>query len=200
MADAFLILSEPLAAPHLALYVRNRAGRRRVRVAVDQASLRTAVRELPHSLRLIAFCSNTIVPASIINSLSLTPYNIHPGGPDFPGVKPDYFAHARGACTFGATAHEMISAVDAGPIVATALAPMPIGATPEDYGNTGFNRALDLFRFIVDYTVVHDAALPPLPGARWRGPYNTLADYRAQFGSSPALAPSSRASHQCSRS
>lgn len=186
MADAFLILSEPLAAPHLVRYVSDRAGARPVRSAVDRSSLTMAVRELPRGLRLIAFCSSTIVPTSIIESLPLMPYNIHPGSPDFPGVHPDAFAHACGARTYGATAHELTGKIDGGVIVATALTQMPKTATRDDYSDVGFLRALDLFRFVAGYVLDHDTALPPLLGERWNGQYNTLAEYKARFGDAPA--------------
>lgn len=189
MADAFVILSEAFAAPHLALYVTDRSDGRMVRTATCKRSLRAVMGECPPTTRLIAFCSNTIVSADIIDRLAIQPYNIHPGPPQFPGVHPDAFAHAARARRYGATAHELTAAVDGGPIVATTEVRMPRSAQRVDYGNAGFTTGLDLFRFIVKFSVAFDSALPHLQGAAWGGRYNTLTDYHARFGDAPAHAP-----------
>ena len=151
MADRYVVLCEPYAAPHLERYVADRAGGRAVRTATDKRSLRAALFEKPRETRLIAFCAKTIVPQSVLDLLALTPYNIHPGTPEFPGVHPDAFAHAHGKRRFGATAHEMIALIDAGAIVATADDKMAASASRMDYANIGFRRALDLFEFLVDF-------------------------------------------------
>lgn len=193
MADRYLILCEPYAAPHLERYVADRAEGRDVRAATDKRSLRQALFDKPRKTRLIAFCAKTIVPQSVLDLLALTPYNIHPGTPEFPGVHPDAFAHAQGKRRFGATAHEMIALIDAGAIVATADERMPANASRMDFANIGFRRALDLFEFLVDFTLRSDDPLPLLEGAYWRGPYNSEKDYRAQFGDEPPFAPDAAA-------
>ena len=193
MAARYVILCEPYAAPHLERYVGDRAQGRYVRAVTDKKSLRAALFEKPRETRLIAFCAKTIVPQGMLDLLALTPYNIHPGTPEFPGVHPDAFAHAQGKRRFGATAHEMIALIDAGAIVATADDKMAANASRMDFANIGFRRALDLFEFLVDFTLKSDESLPLLVGASWRGPYNSEKDYRAQFGDQPPFAPDAAA-------
>lgn len=181
MPQHFILLCEPLSAPHLAQFVRARAGPAGVRLTTNKQELAAALLQAPSATRLIAVCANTIVRAEQISALALTAYNIHPGPPDYPGVHPDAFAHADGARQFGATAHVMTERIDGGAIIATATCAVPAGAMRTDFADLGFACALDLFRVIVQHCIETDEDFPLHPNADWCGPYNTLKAYRARF-------------------
>jgi len=63
-----------------------------VAVVHGLAELTAAVDRLDGNCRLIAFLTGTIVPANLLARLKITPYNIHPGPPEFPGAHPESFA------------------------------------------------------------------------------------------------------------
>lgn len=193
MPQLLILLCEPLSAPYLEQFARSKARQTRVRTATGRAALDDALRDAPKAARLIAFCANTIVRAKQIEAVCLTPYNIHPGPPAYPGVHPDAFAHADGVGEFGATAHVLTKAIDAGPIIATATRPVPAGAARVDFANLGFACALDLFRLLVQHCLEIDEDFPLHPDAAWCGPHNTLKSYHARFGSFAA----SCTSHAC---
>jgi methionyl-tRNA formyltransferase len=67
--------------------------------------------------RLIAFTTNVIVPAAVLDRLGYGAYNFHPGPPQYPGWAPAHFALYEEATEFGCTIHRMVERVDAGPIV-----------------------------------------------------------------------------------
>lgn len=185
MLQRFVLLCEPISAPHLALYVRRQAAQIEVRLATDRAQLMAALADAPSHTRLIAFCANTIVPEQALRDLCQTAYNIHPGPPAYPGVHPDAFAHADGVRTFGATAHELTAQIDGGAIIATAACDVPEGAARSDLADLGFACALDLFRLIVEHCLSGNGDFPRHPDAAWCGPYNTRKAYRARFGGDP---------------
>lgn len=85
----------------------------------SRAELNALCGALPGPARLIAFCSNIIVPEEVIIALSGDCYNFHPGPPDRPGSHPTAFAATEQASEHGVTFHRMTKAVDAGPIVRT---------------------------------------------------------------------------------
>jgi methionyl-tRNA formyltransferase len=75
--------------------------------------------------RLVGFVTPLIVPPAILAQLGYGAFNFHPGSPSYPGWAPAHFALYDQAREFGATAHMMIEQVDAGPIVAVELFPVP---------------------------------------------------------------------------
>lgn len=186
MLQRLVLLCEPLPAPHLAQFARDRAPDLDVRLANDRRQLQQAVDDAPQHTRLLAFCASTIVPRSVLRRLSRTAYNIHPGPPAYPGVHPDAFAHADGAAIYGASAHELTAQIDGGTIIALAQCDVPPGAARSDYADLGFSCGLDLFRLIVRHFLKADADFPHHPSAAWCGPYNTLQAYQARFGHDPA--------------
>lgn len=68
--------------------------------------------------RLIAFTTDVIVPAAVLDRLGHGAYNFHPGPPQYPGWAPAHFATYDRATDFGCAMHRMVERVDAGPIVA----------------------------------------------------------------------------------
>ena len=77
--------------------------------------------------RLIGFVTPLIVPSAILAQLGHGALNFHPGPPSYPGWAPAHFALYDSATEFGATVHLMIEQVDAGPIVAVDMFPVPAG-------------------------------------------------------------------------
>lgn len=88
-----------------------------IRRAADADQLRELVSGFAIDDRLIAFATPVIVPPDVIDALPSPAYNFHNGPPAYPGLFPACFAIYDGARTFGATAHEMVAAVDQGPII-----------------------------------------------------------------------------------
>jgi methionyl-tRNA formyltransferase len=126
--------------------------------------------------RLISFCTRIIVPPAILNALTLEPYNIHPGSPDYPGLYPEAFAIYHEANRFAATAHAMTREVDAGPIVRTGWFDVPPHWQREQLAERVYRKALDLFFEIALVCATSDAALPRGP-EDWSGPRRGRADY-----------------------
>jgi methionyl-tRNA formyltransferase len=83
-----------------------------------------ATQSPPDDLRLIAFCTDVIVPGDILDRLPGAAYNVHPGPPWVRGTYPSVFALYNGMDRYGATLHELTREIDAGPIVAADEAPI----------------------------------------------------------------------------
>ena len=69
------------------------------------------------SCRLISYCSNVVIPSSLLGQLGAGAYNFHPGPPTYPGAHPASFSIYDGAKNFGVTAHVMEANIDTGAIV-----------------------------------------------------------------------------------
>jgi len=174
-----VILTRPLEAAHLPKFVRTRHAGVAVEAAVNETELLTFVGEAPEETRLIAFCTGVIVPADILAALGPVPYNIHPGPPEYPGVHPESLAIWEGAETFGATAHEMHAAVDAGPIVAVDRFDMPPRPERTALADRAYPVALNLFAMVADWCAMTDAAMPEARHAAWGPRKMTMRKYRA---------------------
>ena len=81
--------------------------------------------DLLERARLIAFATPEIVSKSVLATLGYGAINFHPGPPDYPGWAPAHFALYERATEFGATVHNMVERVDAGPIIEVAHFPIP---------------------------------------------------------------------------
>lgn len=114
--------------------------------------------------RLISFEFAEIVPEVILKAAGFGAYNFHPGSPAYPGWSPALFAAHENTRLFGATLHEMIAQVDAGPIVGTELLEPQPPVTQEELEKLAYQAALVLFkRFAPDL-----ASAPALPTATWQ--------------------------------
>lgn len=178
----FVILTGAREASHLETFVRTQAPQAAVTAVIDRDGLAQALASDNSSLRLIAFCTAVIVKPAQLAALNLTPYNIHPGPAEYPGVLPEYFACADGAAFYGATAHEIWPAIDAGPIVGQerfAIRPL-MGVV--DIALPAFQSSLRLFAQIVRHCARTEAPMPRLKQCRWTRPALTNKDARARFG------------------
>tara|TARA_R110002124_G_scaffold155710_1_gene322916 strand:- start:46741 stop:47445 length:705 start_codon:yes stop_codon:yes gene_type:complete len=129
-------------------------------------------------LRLIAFCTDVIVPEAVLGRLPGPSYNVHPGPPWVRGIYPSVFALYEGLDRFGATLHELTMEIDAGPIVAVdeaAITPAMDRLALETLARdlvTGL-----LTRMAPDLLTV-DGPLPHLD-AQWSGPAWSKKDFDA---------------------
>jgi methionyl-tRNA formyltransferase len=115
--ESLLLLSHGMLAPPLCEVLRRYNPALIIVCAGDGEQLRNAVDTAGRFDRLIAFCTETIVPAAMLAGLGGPAYNFHPAPPDYPGSHPASFAIYDGVTRFGATVHEMVERVDSGPIV-----------------------------------------------------------------------------------
>lgn len=85
--------------------------------------------ESPWPGRLVGFFSDVIVPRRYLDAMALTPVNIHPAPPDYPGKRALEFALRDKTPSYGVTAHEMTLPVDSGPILAVQRFAITAGMT-----------------------------------------------------------------------
>ena len=117
MAECLLLLSDAELAEPLSEALRRHNPSLLIVCAHNRGDLDNAAATAGPFDRLVAFCTETIVPAAMLTSLGGPAYNFHPASPDYPGSHPASFAVYDGATRFGATAHEMAPKVDSGPII-----------------------------------------------------------------------------------
>lgn len=132
-------------------------------LAVPPAVLKTA--------RLIAFATEVIVPAAVLDRLGYGAYNFHPGPPEYPGSAVASFALYEQAKVFGATAHLMRAKVDSGPIIGVELAHVPAGITLPHLEELAYTAAARLFWRLAEPLMVSHDPLPDI-GLKW-GPRKT---------------------------
>jgi methionyl-tRNA formyltransferase len=146
-----------------------------VEVANDPGTLAGLCQTATAGTRLISFCSAVIVPKALLETLPGPSYNFHPGPPERPGRFPAVFAVYEGAERFGITVHEMVAAVDAGPIVAAEWFAVPETCDLSGLETLAFSELLDKFRQLAPFLACIDRPLPRLL-VRWSGRKTRLAD------------------------
>lgn len=175
MPKRIILLTGTLEAPALAALLEESAPALAVEPAHDAEMLRRRFESLTPDCRLVAFCTDVIVPADLLFRLAGPAYNFHPGPPEFRGSRVASFAVYEGARTFGATAHEISSEIDAGAIVGVRRFDVPDGIKFSDLEALSYDALLALFRELAPQLAMREAALPPLAGERWSGPIRTRA-------------------------
>jgi len=164
----FPILSRALSAHNSALVILHATSNETLKHALKKCDLSA------ESNRLICFSSNVIVSKDILNLLRGPAYNLHPGPPEYPGSHPDSFAIYNGATRFGATVHEMIAKVDAGPIVKVSEFDIPEGIDSLELSKIAYQHLASLFLNLASYFASVDGALPHID--RHWGPRKTTHD------------------------
>lgn len=119
-----LLLADADELPGLAQIFRNADADARIQEISSREELDAATSAPADDLRLVAFCTDVIVPDDVLGRLPGPAYNVHPGPPWVRGIYPSVFALYDGLDRFGATLHELTSDIDAGPIVAVDEAPI----------------------------------------------------------------------------
>ena len=175
--DGVLFITGNLEFPHLSDFAKRYRPAIEIFHAPDRESLDRHVAIMPTRSRLIAFATSVIVPANILNVLSLTPYNFHPGSPEFPGRFPESFAVYDGATSFGATAHVMVPRVDEGAIIGVERFDVPALIDRMTLADLTYHSMVKLFANLVPIMVTDDSDLPVLPHENWSGVKRTYADY-----------------------
>ncbi|MEM9809753.1 MAG: formyltransferase family protein [Pseudomonadota bacterium] len=138
--------------------------------------------------RLISFLTEVIVPQSILERLGPTPYNIHPGSPDYPGAHGLSFAIFEGARKFGVTAHEMTARVDTGAIVIADLFDLPVDAEALRFGDEVYARAVSVIDRVIRHCVATDLPMRR-SGDHWSARQCTKRRLEALLTSSAHLLP-----------
>lgn len=112
---------------------------------------------------LIALTFDRILPADLVRHYERRIINVHPALlPSFAGMRGMERTLESGARFGGATIHEVIDAVDAGPIVAQCVLATIPGESMEDYGKRMYALLepmfLDVLRWYAEGRVGHDDA------------------------------------------
>ncbi|HEY6256635.1 MAG TPA: formyltransferase family protein, partial [Xanthobacteraceae bacterium] len=145
MLDTIILLMGPVERPVLTLVLQGHNPRLSVQAVATSVELAALRPRSLRSARLIAFCTDTLVPAAVLHRLAFGAYNFHPGPPRFPGWGAAHFAVHRGATEFGATAHVMVDKVDAGAIVGVERFWIPPGSTALQLEEMAYAGAARLF-------------------------------------------------------
>ena len=162
MRRRIILLTGPDEAPYLRELFLKLDPRLDVTAAHDLDALNAAVDRCDGAARLIAFLTATIVPSALLARLRVTPYNIHPGPPEYPGSHPECFAIWEEAKAFGVTAHEMTARVDEGPIVAVYRFGMPPDPDRPALSELTYVRALDVIAVVARHCAGTDDPMPPI--------------------------------------
>ena len=142
------------------------------------SELTEAVWRTDGNARLLSFVTDVIVPRDLLSRLHLTPYNIHPGPPEYPGSHAYSFAIWEGANTYGVTAHEIAPLVDSGPIVAVCRFPIPLMATRLELADLAYSKAVEVFAVVATHCADCDAPMPRMSQEFWSGEKRTKAQFR----------------------
>ena len=173
-----LLLTGEREAPHFTQYLMDRNPGLQVSHALTLEAAENALAGRAAETRIIAFLTDIIVPARMLDPLGPKPYNIHPGPPEYPGSYPESFAIWDQANAYGITGHEMAAQVDTGPIVAVSRFALPDTPSLNNVGDLIFAKAVEVFATIGAHCATTNEAMPLLD-ERWGAKRYTRADFRA---------------------
>lgn len=128
--------------------------------------------------RLIAFCTDVIVPPSLLSQFKGGAYNFHPGPRTYPGIFPSCFAIYEGVKEFGSTCHRMTEEIDTGEIVGTNSFPIPDDVDRFGLDQLSLKSVMGLFESLAPEIVQESGLLTPT-GETWQGPPRTRKDFNA---------------------
>jgi methionyl-tRNA formyltransferase len=184
--ESLLLLSHGMLAAPLADALRRYNPGLLIVCAADAEQLRNAFDTAGRFDRLIAFCTETIVPAAMLAGLGGPAYNFHPAPPDYPGSHPASFAIYDGVIRFGATVHEMVERVDSGPIVDVDWFDVEPGIGVLALEDRAGEAAARLFWRLAP-ALAHCGQKLPLGNLRWGPRKTTRKDFRAMGVVDPAI-------------
>jgi methionyl-tRNA formyltransferase len=173
-----ILLTGPVEQAALAGALRIYNPRLTIHAAKSLADLEIIDIKILRDARLIAFVTPVIVPSRILRTLGFGAINFHPGPPHYPGWVPAHFAVYDRATTFGATVHVMIEQVDAGPIVAVELFPIPPNTSPVALEAMAFSQLAHLFWRLAKTLATQREPMQELP-IQWSGRKSTRSMYAA---------------------
>ena len=133
----------------------------------------SAVAELNFDV-LISFLSRRVLKGEL---LSFPNINFHPGPPEYPGRGGASFALFEGISDYGATAHQMVSEVDAGGIYQIKRFPIYLDDNCESLFSRAEMACRDLLLHLCEHLKCF-RALPPLQSElRWRRKATTRKEF-----------------------
>jgi len=189
MEMEIILLTGAVEAPHLERMLKDAAPALTVTHVLDLPTLEAAClgpRNAPTRKRLIAFCTDIIVPARVLGACGGPSYNFHPAPPEYPGTRPASFAVYEGARAYGATVHVMEEAVDSGAIVAVTRFDIKQGAKPEDLEAESYISLFGLFGALAPQLA--DVATPlPERDETWSDRKYTRAEFENMCKLPPGL-------------
>ena len=186
MLDNIILLTGPVEEAALAEALRGHNPRLAIHSVKSLPELETIDANILPDARLVAFVTPIIVPSRILDALGFGAYNFHPGPPHYPGWVPAHFALYDRATTFGATVHVMIEKVDAGPIVAATLFPVPPSAGTHDLEALAFGQLARLFWQMAETLATQTEPIRELP-IQWSGRKSTRQLYAAMCDIPPDI-------------
>jgi methionyl-tRNA formyltransferase len=186
MLDTIVLLAGLVEQPILGSILQGHNPALTIRPVATLAEVMALAPDLLRCARLIAFCTDVVLPLQVLDQIGFGAYNFHPGSPGFPGWGCALFGIHQGATEFGATAHVMIEEVDAGPIVGVELFNIPPGTDATGLEALAFAHLARLFRRLAPVLAVQTKPLAKLP-IRWSGEKATRRRCAALGG--PSLPP-----------
>jgi len=128
------------------------------------------------NMRLIAFCTDVIVPVDVLRKFNCGTYNFHPGPPDLPGIFPSCFAIYKQTDRFGVTAHRMTEIIDSGDIVGTEYFEIEPGIDRLTLDTLTYNAIIQLFGRLAPELTNFESQLRN-SGEQWSGSATTRKDF-----------------------
>lgn len=131
----------------------------RDRAAFDRQLTERLVAE---ELALLSLTFDRVLPAALVTALAPRIINVHPALlPSFAGMRGIERTLESGVRIGGATIHEVVEAVDAGPVIAQAALGVGVAETQQSYGARLYGLLepmfLQVLRWYADGRVTHDA-------------------------------------------
>ncbi|MGV7214597.1 formyltransferase family protein [Bradyrhizobium sp. UFLA05-112] len=179
MFEAVVLLTEAAEEVALSRILRSHRQDLTIRPVTGINELRSLEPSLLQQARLIAFASNTIVPADLLASLGYGAYNFHPGPPTYPGWAPTHFALYDRATEFGVTFHAMAERVDTGMILDVTSFPIPENTGVSGLCELTYVQLLKLFAEWADRLARQPLLPTPHPAIQWSGRRNSRRSYKA---------------------
>jgi len=171
-----LLLADADELPDLIRLFHDANSEARVTGISTAEELAAATQNPSDDLRLIAFCTDVIVPKAVLDRLPGPAYNVHPGPPQIRGVYPSVFALYQGITRFGATLHELAEEVDSGPIVAVDYQDLPDGLDRLKTEMIAREMVVSLLVRMAPELLSSDTPLPHID-EHWSGPAWSKRDF-----------------------
>lgn len=180
MLNEIVLLTGGVEGPHLAMVLANHNPDLSIICVETVSELETACispeTELASARRLIAYCTNVIVPTSVLDAVMTPAYNFHPGPPTYPGAHAASFAIYEDARLFGVSAHVMERSVDSGAIVGVDWFDVPENLRFMDLELLAYGQLLNLFNRLAPWMATNEEPLPALEMV-WGERKTTSADF-----------------------
>lgn len=173
-----VILTKATEAPFLVKYMRGQNPHIDVEAALNIEDLREKIGDKASVTRLITFNVGLIVPKDILDILGPTPYNIHPGPPDYPGAHPVAFALRNNATHYGTTGHVIMEKVDSGAIVYCKQVDIAADIGRTELTDMAYYLAVEAFSVIGTHCANSDQSMAQIKQS-WSGQKSTTKGYKA---------------------